>query len=424
MEQYRIRGGNRLQGALKLQGAKNSALPILAAALLPGGVSEIHNCPQLSDTRRTLDILEHLGCGVSREGDVVTVDPSGAYRWEVPAPLVRSMRSSIIFLGAMVARFGRARLTYPGGCELGPRPIDLHLCALRQMAVQVEETGGDLWCTAPQGLCGARIVLLFPSVGATENILLAAATARGVTRVTNAAREPEIVDLADYLIRRGAKISGAGEGELTVEGVPRLCGAAHRIMGDRIAAATYLAAAAATGGSLSLCGAAPGTLAAVLPVLEKAGCQIETAGQTIALRAPERLRPLGVVRTMPYPGFPTDAQAPFLALSLLARGSSVFVENIFESRYKHVAELRRMGGRVEVEGRVAVAEGLGQLHSADVAATELRGGAALVLAALAAQGESRVSGAGYIDRGYEKFEDSLLSLGAEIQRMPWDEKAE
>jgi UDP-N-acetylglucosamine 1-carboxyvinyltransferase len=424
MERYWIRGGERLQGELQLQGAKNSALPILAAALLVRGVSEIRRCPRLSDTKRTMEILKHLGCHVSEEEGTVTVDASQPVRCEVPEELMRSMRSSIIFLGPLLARCGQARLSYPGGCELGPRPIDLHLSALRQMGAQIEETGGYLQCRAPGGLSGADIVLSFPSVGATENILLAAAAARGVTRVTNAAREPEIVDLAQFLTRCGARVSGAGEGEITVEGVPELHGASHEVMGDRIAAATYLAASAVTGGRLKLSGVRPGSLAAMLPVMEKSGCSFQVRGEELRMEAPRRLSALGTVRTMPYPGFPTDAQAPFLAMALTASGTSVFVENIFESRYKHVSELLRMGGRVEVQGRVAVVEGVPRLCGAGVAATELRGGAALVLAALAAEGESSISGVQFIDRGYENLEGFLTQLGARIKRVPCDEKSQ
>lgn len=417
MERYVIRGGVKLTGELSVQGAKNSCLPVLAATVLCSGESVIHNCPDLLDTGATVRILRHLGCRCTREGGTVTVDSSVVANCSVPDELMREMRSSIVFLGAILARCGTCRLSYPGGCQIGQRPIDLHLLALRQMGMQICEDHGYLDCSVESGFTGADIVLSFPSVGATENIILAAATARGTTVITNAAREPEIVDLAEFLNACGARISGAGEGVVQIEGVPELHACEHSVIPDRIVATTYLAAGAITGGDVALRGAQARHLQSVLPLFEEAGCAVKRQADLLRVSRAGVLQPMSLVRTMPYPGFPTDAQAPIMALSCLARGTSVFVENIFESRYKHAVELQRMGAHIKVEGRVAVVEGVRRLHSACVAAQDLRGGAALVLAGLAAQGETQVTGTEYIDRGYERLEQNLLALGARIKRV-------
>lgn len=417
MEKLLVEGMHRLSGAVPIHGAKNSALPVLAATLLAEGVSEIDNCPDLADVRASAEILRYLGCRVAYQDGCMTVDATGLCRQNVPDRLMREMRSSIVFLGAIVARMGGAELSFPGGCELGPRPIDLHLSALRQMGVTIREEGGVLRCRCRERLRGAAITLSFPSVGATENILLAAATAEGVTTITNAAREPEIVDLCAYLRRCGARISGDGEGVITVEGVDRLTGCRHRVIPDRIEAATYMAAAAVTGGSLVLKHIRPQHLAAVLPAFEEAGCQLAVWEDDVLLQAPPRLRRIKTVRTMPYPGFPTDAQAPVMAMACLAEGTSVFIENIFESRYKHVGELSRLGARIKVEGRVAVVEGVARLSGAPVGCTDLRGGAALVIAALAAAGETAISDLHHLDRGYQDLAACLAQAGAVIRRI-------
>ena len=418
MEALRICGGRRLEGEIPIHGAKNSALPLLAATLLVSGCSEIQNCPHLSDVDASMEILRHLGGGVTREGTTVTVDAIAPTRAEIPDNLMREMRSSIVFLGAIVARFGRATLTYPGGCELGPRPIDLHLSALRRLGVTVEECHGSICCRVDKELRGAEITLGFPSVGATENVLLAACTARGTTVLRHAAREPEIQDLCEFLNRCGARISDDGCGTLVIEGVPRLHGATHTVMPDRIEAATYLAAAAVTGGEITLTSCAPETVASVFPLLEQAGCVITRSQlNEIHILAPTRLRRMGTVRTMPYPGFPTDAAAPLLAAACVAEGTSVFIENIFENRYKYVDELARMGAHIQVDGRVAVVEGVPRLQGASVTCTDLRGGAALVVAALAAGGETTVTALQHLDRGYDDLVGCLARAGAQIQRQ-------
>lgn len=418
-EQQRIviGGGKRLEGEIPIQGAKNSALPLLAATVLCSGESVLHNCPHLSDCDSACRILECLGCRCKREQNTVTVDSSVISCTDIPASLMREMRSSIIFLGSVLTRCGRCRMSFPGGCELGPRPIDFHLAALREMGAVIDERHGYLECTAPKGLNGARITLSFSSVGATENIMLAASLAEGTTEIHNAAREPEIVDLAEYINKCGGKISGAGESTIVIEGVKRLSSCEHRIMSDRIAAATYLCCGAITGGELILTGVDHSGLRPVIAVLERMGCSIYTYGKSnvfINVRRP--LTSPGTVRTNVHPGFPTDAQPPLMALTAVAGGTTVFVENIFENRFKHASELVRLGAHISVEGKVAVVIGVRSLSGAELVATDLRGGAALVTAGLAAEGTTKIAGLSHIDRGYENIEGVLRSVGADITR--------
>ena len=427
MECLRIDGPCKLDGELRVHGAKNSTLPLLAASLLCKTEVVLHNCPRLSDVETAVRILKTLGCRVKREGETLLIDSSSLQGGEIPETLMREMRSSIVFLGAMVSRLGKARLSFPGGCELGPRPIDLHLAALRRMGLQITEDHGCLDCTVPGRLTGCPISLSFPSVGATENVMLAAACAKGTTVLSNAAREPEIVDLANFLNACGAQVVGAGGSEIMIEGVPSLHGCEHRVIPDRIVAATYLAAAAASGGEVLLRDVECAHLRLVLPVFEEAGCSMKAMQNQLWLRAPERLHPVKCIRTLPYPGFPTDAQAPVMAMLCLADGASVFVENIFENRYKYTGELLRLGARIKVEGRVAVAEGVKALSGASVQAPDLRGGAALVVAGLAAEGTTLVSGLHHLDRGYEGLEKAFSQIGANIQREkiePEDRKEE
>ncbi len=415
-EAIEVRGGTRLSGELTVQGAKNSALPLLASSVLCRGETVLKHCPKLSDVDVCVKILRHLGCRCGKRGNILSVCAENMNRNEIPHSLMRQMRSSIVFLGAVLARCGEARLSFPGGCALGPRPIDLHLCALRKLGAEICEEHGCLLCTAPKGLHGCHISLAFPSVGATENVLLAAVTAQGTTVLTNAACEPEIEDLALYLNRCGAKISGAGESCIIIEGVPKLHGAEYTVMPDRIAAATYMAAAAVTRGTLLLKNINHAHLRSVYSSFEECGCALCEYDGALLLRAPDRLKPVRHVRTMPYPGFPTDAQATVMVMAAIGCGTSIFVENIFENRYKHVGELNRLGAKIKVEGKVAVVEGVPCLSGAPVCAQELRGGAALVVAGLAAQGETQVFKPLYIDRGYERFEENLRSVGAQIRR--------
>lgn len=416
MGKYIVDGPCGLSGEVRIQGAKNSALPILAAALLTPR-STIHNCPELSDITAAGNILKHLGCSFSREGKTVFVDAESAGATEIPDNLMREMRSSIVFLGAMVARGREARISMPGGCELGPRPIDMHLAGLRRLGVEIRESYGYLDCHAPRGLAGAVISLPFPSVGATENIMIAASVAKGDTELHNAAREPEIFDLAAFLNAAGAKVRIDSAGVIYIKGVARLHECEHTVIPDRIVAATYMCAAAMTGSSLTLRRAEPMHITACVPLFEEAGCTVRCERDVIEIAAPRVLRPLRMVRTMPYPGFPTDAQAPLMAMCCLAGGTSVFVENIFENRYKHAGELARMGANIKVEGRVAVVEGVRRLQGAQVFCTDLRGGACLAIAALSAEGESEIGDIRHIERGYEQFHENLSSLGGSIKRV-------
>lgn len=415
MQYYLVEGGKPLHGSIPISGAKNSVLPILAATLLTGGRTVLHNCPDLRDVRSALEILEHLGCRTRRQGSDILVDSSGASRWDVPHALMREMRSSVIFLGPILARFGKARLSLPGGCEIGQRPIDLHLAALRRLGAEIREEGGDILCRAGD-LRGGDIILSFPSVGATENAMLTACACSGVTRIINAAREPEIADLQAFLQKAGADIGGSGESVITVSGGMPRRDVEHTILPDRIETATYLCAAAACGGEVTLTETQPEQVGTVLQCLSEAGCTVRTAGRSITLLAPERLGHIAQVRTMPYPGFPTDAQAPLMAAACTGQGASVFLETIFENRYRHVSELARMGADIRVSGRTALVNGAA-LHGASVRCTDLRGGAALVIAALAARGESRIEAITHIDRGYERLAEKLTALGGSIRRL-------
>ncbi len=419
MSYYEIQGGRPLFGRLSIHGAKNSVLPILAACLLAPGQSVLHNCPDLSDVAATLDILRLLGCRVEREGGAVTVDASALGRADIPEHLMREMRSSVIFLGALLARLGEAELSYPGGCELGPRPIDLHLAALRALGAEILEEQGALRCRRRNGApWGREICLAIPSVGATENAMLAACGCPGLTTILGAAREPEIVDLQNFLRAMGAKVTGAGGSAISITGGAPLHPAEYRVMGDRIAAATYLCSAAVTGGEIEVDGIEPDTLTAVLACLEEAGCTLHTDPGRIVLACSAPLRGVRQVRTAPYPGFPTDAQAILMAALAGGEGATLFVENMFDSRYRHVDELRRMGADIQVAGRAAMVSGAGRLHGAAVRATDLRGGAALVVSGLGAEGTTQVSGLGHIRRGYERFPQNLRALGAEIREIP------
>lgn len=411
-----ITGGVPLNGTVRIPAAKNSVLPLLAASLLCSGTVRLLAVPQLADVDTSLVLLRGAGCAARWQGSDITVQgmPS-VCRLEPEA--AAQMRASILFCAPLLARLGRVETVLPGGCRIGARPIDLHLSGLAQMGAHCCEEGIRLILTAPAGLHGADITLGFPSVGATETLLLAAVCAQGETVLRGAAREPEIVDLAQYLNQCGARIYGAGESCVIVEGVSALSGSEYTVMPDRIVAATYMAAAAVTGGTVLLKKVNGSHLLPVLSAFEEAGCRVMQSGDELLIRAPERLKPVRHVRTMPYPGFPTDAQAPVMTMAALGDGTSIFVENIFESRYKHAGELNRLGAKIKVEGKVAVIEGVPALSGAPVTAQDLRGGAALVAAGLAAQGETQIMHPEYIDRGYERFEENLRRLGAEIYRI-------
>lgn len=416
MSEFVISGGTPLEGELTVHGAKNSVLPILSACLLARRQVILRNCPKLTDVSAALEILGHLGCPHRWEGDALALECSGGDRCDIPDELMRSMRSSIIFLGPLLARRGEVRLTYPGGCELGPRPIDLHLGAMRALGAQVVEGPDGLVCRGK--LTGCDIHLSIPSVGATENAILAAMGAEGVTTITNAAREPEISELQRFLNLLGGRVRGAGSSVVTVEGLRELGGGEYTIMGDRIVCATLMCAAAAAGGEVRLNGVDWRHVSTVNELLAEAGCGVSCDGRGVTLRRERgtRLRGVSTVRTAPYPGFPTDAQPPLMAALSAGYGTTLFVENMFDNRYRHVPELLRMGADITVEGRVAVVRAAPRLHGAHVECADLRGGGALAAAALGAEGETVLTGLHHIDRGYERLEDMVCRLGGHMLR--------
>ena len=413
MDIWHIRGGHRLEGSCRIQGSKNAALPILAAAVLCPGRCELMNVPRLSDVDAALAILRSLGCRVQRAEDRVLIDASTLSSCEVPPSLMAEMRSSIVFMGPLLARCREARLSAPGGCRLGKRPIDLHLMAMRSLGAEIREEGGELRCRA-ETLQGTEIVLPFPSVGATENAVLAACGAGGRTVIRGAAREPEIAALAAFLSAAGARIRGGGTETIVIEGfrpTDRVC---FHIPGDRIAAATLACACAACGGDVTISGMESGQISALLHFLNAAGCDIIPNNHALRLKADGRLTAVGPVVTAPYPGFPTDAQPLLMAAMLRARGRTLIRETIFEERFRQASELRRLGAQIRVDGRKAEILGVERLHGGALRASDLRGGAAMILAALSAEGESVVFDEGHVRRGYEDFDLCLESLGAEI----------
>lgn len=414
MDKYIINGGNKLKGEISVQGAKNAVLPVLAATIISGRKSVISNIPRLRDVEMMINILKALGAEVLYEGNRLEVDTSTIDKIHIPEEFVREMRSSIIVMGAMLARFGEVKIAFPGGCEIGPRPIDLHLKALRQMGVKIEEAHGFLDCKVEK-LKGAEIQLDYPSVGATENIILAATMAEGVTTIRNAAREPEIIDLQDYLNKAGAKIVGAGSSIITIEGVKKLTDCEHRIIPDRIVAGTYMVAAAITKGEIILKDIVTDHILSIISKLKETGAIIYANSNTLKVIGPNKILPIEMLQTLPYPGFPTDMQAQFLSLLTIANGTSIINETIFENRFKHAEELTRMGGSIKTFGKVAVVQGVKELTGAKVSGKDLRGGAALVLAGLVAKDTTEVDNIYHIDRGYENMDKVLNSLGADIK---------
>lgn len=410
-----INGGRRLEGELSLQGSKNSSLPILAATVLVNGISVIHNCPELSDVDAAVRILRHLGCRTKREGKTLTVDSRSVSNFSIPEELMREMRSSIVFLGSILGRTGKAEMSSPGGCEIGLRPIDLHLSSLRKLGTEIEEKCGVISCRREKSK-GAVISLSFPSVGATENIILASALSKGRTVIHNAAREPEILDLARFLNKAGCRIKVGKEGTVVIDGVQSAFSCEYRVMSDRIAALTYMSSVGASGGDVLLKDVDTSSFLTVLPVFEGAGCTLKYNENAVRIKMDRRPKGVRDIRTLPYPGFPTDAQAPVMAMLTLAEGTSVIVENIFENRFKHVSELSRMGAKIKIEGRVAIVDGTDKLYGTRVKSTDLRGGGALVVAGLAAKGTTEISSVCHIDRGYEKIEENFRKLGADIFR--------
>lgn len=416
MDKYIVNGGNRLCGAVKVQAAKNSVLPILAATVLTDEKITIKNAPEISDVRNMVKILVSLGCRATFSDGNVTVDGSLADRFEIPCELAHELRSSVFLLGSVVSRFRRAKIAYPGGCDIGLRPVDLHLSGLKRLGVKITESNGYITCECDK-LIGNEIMLDCPSVGATENIMLAAVKADGVTVIKNAAREPEIEDLQKFLNVIGAKVSGAGSGTVVIEGVNSLGGAEYLPISDRIEAGTFLIAGAMCGGDICLNNANGELLSSLLHKLRENGCKIYVKDDKIYLKSQRRLDSVKSVETQPYPGFPTDLQAQMTALCSVCRGDCIITENLFETRYKYVPELKKMGADITVAGRSAFVRGVEKLKGATVLAHDLRGGAALVVAALAAEGRSEVLNISHVDRGYSDFEYKLRSLGGDIVRV-------
>ncbi len=417
MDSFIINGGRVLKGETRIQGSKNSSLPILAATVLVGGVCEIENCPDLTDVNAAVKILRHLGCKVKTGNNTLTVDSTDISCYNIPDSLMREMRSSIVFLGSVSGRMGIAELSTPGGCEIGLRPIDLHISSLKTMGFRIDEGFGYIRCERVKEYEDTVISLSFPSVGATENIILASVLSKGRTVILNGAREPEIYDLASFLCECGCRIDMRSQGTIIIDGVEKLHGCRYRVMGDRIVALTYMAGAAITGGDITLEGVNTRDFVSVLPVFRSAGCRIEDNKSSLRIIAEKRLKAVRVIRTMPYPGFPTDAQAPVMAMLRVARGTSIIIDNIFESRFKHVAELVRMGAKIKIEGKIALIDGVKELYGMSVNASDLRGGAALVVAGLFAKGSTVIGNVSHIDRGYEKIEESFKKLGADIKRV-------
>lgn len=415
MNRFQIKGGFPLKGEVEVQGAKNAVLPILAASILNQGESVIHNVPNLKDVNTMIKILKSIGCHIKKEGKTLIVNSKSIHTNEVPEHLVREMRSSIILLGSILAKHKQAKFSYPGGCDIGLRPIDLHLKSFRELGAEVTESYGYIYCKA-NSLKGNHIQLDYPSVGATENIMLAASLADGVTTIRNAAKEPEIKDLENFLNEMGCRVKGAGTNTVIINGVKELKDVEYTIMPDRIVAGTLAISAAITGGKIILNNAHTEHISSVISKLVEAGCNIYSIKDKILIDAPKRLKAVETIRTLPYPGFPTDMQAQMMALMTMAKGTSIFTETIFENRYKHAPELIRMGANINVDGRVAVVKGVNKLFGTNVTAKDLRGGAALVLAGLAAEGETIVDNIYHVDRGYEYFEKCLQSIGASIIR--------
>lgn len=415
-DKFLIRGSHRLNGQVRIGGAKNAVLPAMAAAILTDEEIILRNCPRLTDVENMCRIMQQLGCRTRWEGRALAIDTSTANQYKMPEDLSRELRSSIFLMGPILARFGRAHFTHPGGCEIGLRPIDLHLKGLRALGTVINESMGHVTLECPR-LTGAEIHLDYPSVGATENIIMASALAQGRTQIHNAAREPEIVDLARLLGSMGARILGAGGSVIEIEGVEKLHGTDHEVIPDRIAAGTYLIAAAMCGGTVELRNVYPGHLVPVIAKLRETGCAITTGEDSLLIKAPARLRAPSRVDTMPYPGFPTDMQAQIFVLSTIAEGTTILVENVFENRFHHAPELVRMGARVVIHDRMAIITGVDRLLGTRVSCSDLRGGAAMVLAGVCAEGVTVVEQIHHIDRGYELIENDLRGLGADIHRI-------
>lgn len=416
MSVIEIIGGTHLRGEVRIQGSKNAVLPILAACLLNKGTTKINNCPKILDVFNMIKILEHLGAFIVWDQDSLLIDTRNLTNTIVPEQYVKEMRSSIIVLGALLGRVGEAEITYPGGCSIGARPINMHLDAMKQLGVEIVENGDVLSCKT-NGIIGNHINLEFPSVGATENILLTAVLGKGTTIITNAAMEPEIQELCRFLRAIGAKIGGIGTGELIVEGVTELYDTTFDVIADRIVAGTYLSAVLGIGGKVELSGVDDSQLLSVIEILRTLGGKITCGNDYLKVTSHGRPKAVDIIRTRPYPFFPTDMQSQLMSVLAKGKGTSIIIENIFEARYKNVTELEKMGANITVEGKVAIIKGVKKLHGASVNAFDLRGGAGLVLAGLMAEGTTMVAHPYYIERGYEDICRDLSGLGANIKKI-------
>lgn len=421
MEKLIVKGGNRLVGAVKTSGAKNAVLPIIAASILGTTPSHLDEVPMLEDVHTISEVLKCLGLAVecSPEKNVLDIDSTEITSYEAPYELVRTMRASFLVMGPLLARIGKARISMPGGCAIGARPIDIHLKGFEALGVKIEQGHGYIEASAPEGLKGTSIYFDFPSVGATENIMMAASLAEGTTILENAAEEPEIVDLANYLNKMGAKIRGAGTDTIRIEGVDKLHGADYTIIPDRIEAGTYMIAAAMTGGDIVVENVLPEHQKPLIAKLREAGAVVEEDIDKVRVIGKNQLKAVSI-KTLPYPGFPTDMQAQMMAMMVIAEGRSKVTETVFENRFMHVVELNRMGAQISTEGRSAVIDGPCKLTGCDVRATDLRAGAAMILAGLVAEGKTRIGDLHHIDRGYENIVAKLKNLGADIERVDVD----
>ena len=416
MKEYIINGGRMLEGTVDIRGAKNSILPLLAGCILTDEIIVLHDCPYISDVDSMIKILEGLGCKIIRNDRDLIVDSSGVYNSQIPSSLAKELRSSIFLLGSLLSRLKKAKVAYPGGCDIGLRPIDIHIAGLKELNIDIQEQGGFIICNSQNARC-ADVVLDLPSVGATENLMMSSVFIKGKTVIRNCAKEPEIVDLQKFLNAMGAKIKGAGSSVIVVEGVDKLHGVEYTPIPDRIVAGTYLIATAMCGGNVELRNVNSEHISSLISKLSKTTCKIYVKNDRIIVKSKGRQKSLDCIETMYYPGFPTDLQSQIMAMQTVSRGTSVIVENIFETLFKTASELKKLGADITIKGRVAVVKGVKELTGSEVVATDLRGGASLVLAGLVANGETVVKDIHHIDRGYEDMSLDLSALGANIRRV-------
>ena len=415
MKKFVIEGGKKLEGTTYVSGSKNASLPIIAATLLNKGINKLYNVPNIHDTKMMFKILEGLGCKVKKTNGKIVIDSRNITNYEIPDNLMSQMRSSVIIAGALLSRSKKVTFTYPGGCDIGSRPIDLHIKAFEKLGINVKEEFGELVCTADE-IVGTDINLDFPSVGATENIMLASVLAKGTTKINNAAMEPEIIDLQNALNSMGAKVSGAGTNNIIIKGVEKLQDLSYNIIPDRIEAGTLLCATAITGGNITLKKVIPEHIDTLIKKLEEMGCEISISKNEIILKSPKRLKAVDI-KTLPYPGFPTDLQPQMGVVLSTANGTSIINESIWESRFQYTAELNKMGAKITAQGKTAIFEGVDELFGAPVYSTDLRAGAALIIAGISANGITEVYNLKHIDRGYENIEEKFRKIGANIQRV-------